>query len=242
MKTLVLILHYNTLDLTNSLYESLDSFQENLYDLFILNNGSDQNHKSEYSSLYTNKNLYFGGGLNWAFDYVLKNPKYDSLLFLNSDLILEGKNFVKTLRKEMFDKNFKILSSSILVEAGTPGCKWQQMSNWKSNDTRQVEWVDFQCPMFHIDFISYIKSFDDDLIYGWGQDSYSGFVCKNKKWKIGVTDKIGVEHLDSVTEKKTKGKSKLAKLQSDGHIRFLKKNDLVEVDTKLRKNAKRYKF
>ena len=65
MKTLALILHCNTLDLTNSLYESLAPVANELYDLYVLDNGSDENKKSRYPSLFTNENLYFGGGLNW---------------------------------------------------------------------------------------------------------------------------------------------------------------------------------
>ena len=109
MKTLVLILHYNTLELTNSLYESLSKYKSNDYDLFILNNGSDKENESNYPSLNTGKNLYFGGGLDWAFKYMLKNKQYDSLLFLNSDLKIQGENFVTLLRKELFDNNLNVI-------------------------------------------------------------------------------------------------------------------------------------
>ena len=87
MKTLVIILHYNTPDLTDSLYESLSPCAGQSYDLFVLDNRSDSDKKSCYHSLETGENKYFGGALNWSFEYVLKNDEYDSLLFLNSDII-----------------------------------------------------------------------------------------------------------------------------------------------------------
>jgi hypothetical protein len=241
MKTLAVILHYNTLDLTNSLYASLAPYQKDYYDLLVLDNGSEEAHISEYPSLYTNKNLFFGGGLNWAFSYVLQRPEYDSLLLLNSDLILDGKDFVKTLRDELFQNNFKIISPSIIKEAGTPGCKWRQMSNHGSNGSRDVRWIDFQCPMFHTDFIKHVKAFDEDLKYGWGQDSYSGLICEDNGWGIGVTDKVGVEHLDSVTEKRTKGIGKFRSLQMAGMNHFMKKNNIEDQDQQLRAWAKNYK-
>ena len=58
-KTLVLILHYNTPEMTDSLYESLSPYTGEVYDLFVLDNGSDEGKKSKHPSLETKKNLYF---------------------------------------------------------------------------------------------------------------------------------------------------------------------------------------
>ena len=238
-KTLALILHYNTPDMTNTLYESLSPYMGDDYDLFVLDNGSDGDKKSTHPSLKTGYNGYFGGGLNWAFNYVIEHEEYDSLLFLNSDLILDGNDFVKTLRLGMFENDFKIVSPSILVEGGSPGCKWKQMSNWKSSMTREVKWIDFQCPMFSRDFILHLGQFDERLKYGWGQDVYSGYVCEKVGWKVGVCDLVGVDHLDSVTEK-LEGKRKLAKLQKTNMRYFFNDNEL-DLDF-LRNWAKNYEF
>ena len=116
VKTLVLILHCNTPEVTDSLYESLSPYMGDDYDLFVLDNGSDKDKKSKHPSLETGDNLYFVGGLNWAFRYVREHGEYDSLMFLNSDLILDGKDFVKSLRREMFANDFKIISPSLIEE------------------------------------------------------------------------------------------------------------------------------
>ena len=241
MKTLALILHYNTKEMTDSLYESLITNDKSLYDIFVLDNGSDIKEKSNYPSLSTKENLFFGGGLNWAFDYILKNNQYDSLLFLNSDLIIEKKDFVKNLRNEMFENNLKIISPSIAKEKGNPGCKWQQMCNWGTGGVRTVEWVDFQCPLFHIDFIDHVRYFDEDLKYGWGQEIFSGIICKKNKWEIGVSDNLDIEHLDSVTEKKfNKGFGRIKKLQFKGMNDFFQKENLVEELEEFRNRARIY--
>jgi len=212
--------------MTNSLYESLSPYAGQSYDLFVLDNGSDEDKKSKHPSLETGHNGYFGGGLNWAFNYVIKHEEYDSLLFLNSDLILEGRGFVKTLRDEMFNNDFKIMSPSILLERGEPCCwDWKQMQNWGSSAPREVKWIDYQCPMFSREFISHINQFDDQLKYGWGQDVYSGYICEKVGWKIGVCDLVGVEHLDAVTEKLV-GKRKLVKLQRKNMGYFFNDNGI----------------
>ena len=54
----------------------------------------------EASNNSNRDNLYWGGGLNWAFNYVLEHDEYDSLLFLNVDLTLNGNDFVKKLKSK----------------------------------------------------------------------------------------------------------------------------------------------
>jgi GT2 family glycosyltransferase len=204
MKTLVLILHYNTLDLTNSLYESLEQFQSDDYDLFILNNGAEKDQDSEYPSLYTNENLYFGGGLNWAFKYMIEHTEYDSLLFLNSDLIIEGENFVKILRNEMFKNDLKIASFSLIENFVNTQTKtvYPQMGNWKSEEIRLVPWVDFQCPLIHRDLIEKIGGFSSKIKFGYAHHFICAFVCEENDWRIGVSDKKLVTHIGAQTATK----------------------------------------
>lgn len=203
MKTLALILHYNTPDMTDSLYESLSPYVDGIYDLFVLDNGSDEDRKSKYPSLEVGRNGYFGGGLNWAFNYILEHGEYDSLLFLNSDLILDGKDFVKLLRREMFENDFKLVSPSIWEDSGGKNIGCPQIQNWKTNICRDVRWFDFQCPMFHRDIIEHIGQFDQELKLGYGQHLICGFVCEEQAWKVGVTDNLFIRHLGSATMKHT---------------------------------------
>jgi hypothetical protein len=204
VKTLVLILHYNTLDLTNSLYESLEQFQSDDYDLFILNNGAEKEQDSEYPSLYTNENLYFGGGLDWAFKYMIEHTEYDSLLFLNSDLIIEGENFVKILRNEMFKNDLKIASFSLIENFVDTKTKtvYPQMANWKSEEIRLVPWVDFQCPLLHRELIEKIGGFSSKIKFGYAHHYICAFVCEENNWRIGVSDKKVVTHIGAQTATK----------------------------------------
>lgn len=200
-KTLAVILNYNTPELTNRLYESLKPYEENYYDLVVLDNGSPVDGKSKYTAYELDQNVYYGGGLNAGFHLTLTNEQYDSLLFLNSDLIIHGYNFVKTLRKEMFDNNYKLLSPSI-IQPQTEQCYWKCMHNWNSDVTRVVPWIDFQCPLIHIDLIKAIHQFDSKLNFGWGNDVYVGMVCKDNDWKIGVVDFCAAVHLNGYTIQK----------------------------------------
>ena len=109
MKTLAVIYNHNLPDLTDQLFESLEAHRDDSYDLIIIDNGSTPEGKSKYTTHETGQNVYFGGALNLAMQLFLENKEYDSLLSLNNDLILHGGNFVKSLRKAMFEEDYRIL-------------------------------------------------------------------------------------------------------------------------------------
>lgn len=212
MKTLAIILNHNTPDLTNALYEELKPYENDLYDLFVLDNGSSNEGKSKYSTKELKKNLFFGGALNYAFDWFLKNQKmYDSLLFMNSDIVVHGPQYIKTLRKEMFDHNLMIVSPCIIGNwVGIAPLKMHKHMNcWGSKKIRLVKYVDFQTPLFHGDFIREVKSFPTELMFGIGQDHLSGLKCEDKSWKIGVIDWCVAYHEWAATIRSGRGPMKL---------------------------------
>ena len=114
MKTLAVIYNHNLPEMTNKLWEELKPHERDDYDLILIDNGSTDEGKSKYTTHETGQNTYFGGALNIALQFFLDSTEYDSLLSLNNDLVLQGNNFVKTLREEMFSNDFKIVSPSVL--------------------------------------------------------------------------------------------------------------------------------
>jgi Ca2+-binding RTX toxin-like protein len=200
MKTLAVIYNHNMPEITDSLWESLKPYERNDYDLILIDNGSRNDCKSRYTTHETGQNTYFGGALNIAMQFFIESiDKYDSLLSLNNDLILQGPNFVRTLRNEMFRGDYKIISPCVLQVNNQ--CKWKYMHCWNTNNTRDVKWVDFQAPLLHKDFILYMQQFPDKLIYGWGQDVLSGIICEQQRWKVGVVDKCPLIHHSAQTYK-----------------------------------------
>lgn len=204
MKTLVVILNYNVPALTDQLYRSLKPFESNVYDLMVLDNCSPAGGKSQYTTLETEENCYFGGALNLMFSFFKENKQYDSLMFLNNDVILHGYNYVKEMRNIMFSQNYTILSPSMLQPEENQ-CFWRQMHNYNSKSVRDVRWVDFFAPMFNRSFLEYIDQFPNELMFGWGQDVLSGIKCVENGLKIGVVDWCPVIHMSSMTFRDGKG-------------------------------------
>ena len=161
MKTLVVIYNHNLPDMTNNLWEALYPHRRDDYDMILIDNGSREDGKSKYTTHETGQNTYFGGALNIALDYFLSSDKYDSLLSLNNDLVIQGDNFVRSLRKQLVG-DYKIISPCVLQNESQ--CKWKYMHCWNSTKVRDVKWVDYQAPLLHRDFIEKVKQFPDELI------------------------------------------------------------------------------
>tara|TARA_R110002020_G_scaffold267101_3_gene482217 strand:- start:4994 stop:5725 length:732 start_codon:yes stop_codon:yes gene_type:complete len=243
MKTLAVIYNHNMPEMTDSLWESLKPYERNDYDLILIDNGSKQEGKSKNTTHETGQNTYFGGALNIALQFFLESDKYDSLLSLNNDLILQGSNFVRTLRKEMFNGDYKIISPSILQVKNQ--CKWKYMHCWNSSTTRDVKWVDFQAPLLHKDFINKIQQYPDELIYGWGQDMLSGIICDQEGWKVGVVDKCPLIHHSAQTYKE--GKSDLdlttyCRNAEGGMFNYFQNKNLMDKFNEFRHLSANYKY
>lgn len=203
MKTLVVIYNHNMPDLTDQLFESLKPYETGLYDTIVIDNGSKPDGKSRYSTYETEKNCYFGGALNLAMHLFKENTQYDSMISLNNDIILHGFNFVKEMRKIMFEQDYTILSPCVLQpEKGQ--CHWKSMLNWGATEVRDVKWVDFQAPMIHRRYLDAMEQFPNELMYGWGQDILSGIVCEENNWKVGVVDWLPIIHFSAFTYRSEK--------------------------------------
>ena len=244
MKTLAIILNHNLPEYTNFLYNELKKHQTESYDVLIFDNASSYEGQPDVVHLQTLENCYFGGAMNLVFDFILENEEYDSLLFLSNDVILHGYNFVDTLRKEMFEQDYTILSPSVLQVRLEPDM-WKQMHNYGTQNVRQVPWVDFMSPLIHRRLIEEIKQFDNRLIYGWGLDIYAGLVCEQKDWKIGIVDYLTIAHLVAKTTKE--GKSNITfeeycRLAQTGMDDFFISNNINNEKHRLMQEAQTYKI
>jgi hypothetical protein len=248
MKTLAFILNYNTPDMTDRLYESLAPYCGDICDLLILDNGSDKNLRSKYPTIHIKENCYWGGGLSFAFEYVLSHEQYDSLIFLNSDINLNGENFIKTLREDIFVNDYAMASpcvTDLLVGKKQKSNRhsnsvFRQMANWYTNDCRTVKMLDLQCPIFHRKVIEKIKSFDSLLNYGWGIGFYCGHVCEKYGWKTCVDDRIHIEHIGQASWEGGKMNSKFEMDAENRMMKFLKRKRLISNYKKFMKEVRLY--
>ena len=243
-KTLVVIYNHNMPDLTDQLFESLKPYENGLYDTVIIDNGSKSEGKSKYTTFETESNCYFGGALNLAMELFKDNDQYDSMISLNNDIILHGFNYVKEMRKVMFEQDYTILSPCVLQpEKGQ--CHWKSMLNWGATQVRDVKWVDFQAPMIHRRYLDVMPQFPNELMYGWGQDILSGIVCDENNWKVGVLDWLPIIHFSAFTYRSEKSDLKVSEYsqKAEGNMfKYFQDNNLIPKVAEFRNASENYKY
>jgi hypothetical protein len=198
---LVATLNHNLPELTDNLVNQLKKDPYYQYcELMVVDNGSKGNMaKSTTHQLDTN--VFFGGGINVVVDYFL-STKHEYLYFLNNDLIFHGPSFLSTSLREAKESNASVYSPSV-INASTEQCHWKQMWNW-GRGLREVQWIDFQCPLIHRSVLELIKQYPNELIYGWGIDFYTGCITEENNLKTVVSDNHTICHLNSQTFKQNK--------------------------------------
>lgn len=197
-KTAVVILNHNLPEFTDRLVELLSPYSGDEYDVIVLDNGSSRDGKSQYTKYEIEKNCYYGGGFEVARQLVLNNPDYDSLLFMNNDLVLSGYNFVHKLRKSL-DK-YGVVSPCFFNIEPDGQCHWKTMHNW-AYGVRNVPFVDMQCPLIRRDVLELMGTTDTDLLMGWGIDAYMAIVCQQNRIAMAVDDTVSMLHYNSLTVK-----------------------------------------
>lgn len=199
MKSLVIIIHYNTIDFTDSLYEMLKPYERDDYDLAVLDNGSQEGKSSKYSTYRSDVNTGYGGGLDLSMQLLLDSPEYDSVAVLNSDLILNGYYCIKTLREQLFSRDDLMIVSPCVIQPKRTQCHWKSMHCWNATELRVVPSIDFQFVLMKRQFVEKVKAFNSH--YGWVQDMMASFACEDNGWVMGIVDWVPVVHLENATVK-----------------------------------------
>ena len=196
---LLATLNYNQPELTDNLVKQLkrdNTFSQ--HELMVVDNGSTK----ELAKSTTHKlpeNIFFGGGLNVVMNYFLSTNQ-DYLVLFNNDLIFHGPRLIENMLSEIKEHNLDIYSPSN-TNSDKDQCHWKQMWNWGTKSVREVDFIDFMCPIFSRKFVEVIKQFPNELFLGWGPDFYAGIFAQENRFKIGVSDNITLTHLVSQTFK-----------------------------------------
>lgn len=202
MKVLASTLNHNLPELTDNLAEQLRRSKFTDYELMVVDNGSKEP-IAKSTTHVSPENTFFGGGVNLILDYFLNDTNHEYLYIFNNDLIFHGHGFLEQSIREAQEAGADVYSPSV-INTSIEQCAWKQMHCWGTGRTREVKWIDFQCPMLSRRLCEHIKRYPDELVYGWGVDFYSGMVCQQKGWKTVVSDNNSICHLNSQTLKLNK--------------------------------------
>lgn len=123
----IIIVNYNTRDLTNQTIDSIIKHTENIdYEIIVVDNSSDKNQQCMYKNeqvkiLPDIDNHGFGHACNVG----AKASKGELLLFLNSDTLINDNSLMKCVQYMKNNQSIGVLGARILLRDGTldHGCK-----------------------------------------------------------------------------------------------------------------------
>jgi len=240
-KSLIIILHYNTTHYTDNLYEMLFPYQQSgNYTLAVLDNGSDEGKSSKYTTWKSEEWGGYGTGLDLALQLFIENKEYDSFVLLNSDLVLHGYNFIKTLRQQLFSREDLMIVSPCVIKPEKAQTYWKQMHCFNSTALREVPFVDYQCAFMKREFAEKVQSFGST--YGWVQDIMTGLICEDNKWKIGVCDWLPIVHIGNGTVKDNPKLSNYNILAQQEMDRYFLEKGLTDRVNQLKLKSIGYKY
>lgn len=123
----IIIVNYNTRDLTNQTIDSIIKYTENIdYEIIVVDNSSDKKQQCKYKNeqvtvLLDIENHGFGHACNVG----AKEAKGRFLLFLNSDTLIHDNSLMKCVKYMKNNQDIGVLGARILLRDGTldHGCK-----------------------------------------------------------------------------------------------------------------------
>lgn len=197
-KTLAIILHFNSTQHTDTLYQLLKPYERDDYDLQVWDNGSDEGRSSRFTTHRLEKNIYFGGAFDAAMGYFLEHPEYDSFLFINSDIILQADGFIRGLRNQLFINDDIKAVTPCVIQAKLDQGPWKQTHCWHSPYGRKVLWADPQFLLMKRELVEILYPLNNS--YGFGIEVFIGLACESRiGWLIWVMDNYPVLHMGAGT-------------------------------------------
>lgn len=196
-KTLAIILHFNSTQHTDTLYQLLKPYEQDEYDLQVWDNGSEPGRFSRFTTHTLEKNIYFGGAFDAAMSYFLEHPQYDSFLFINSDIILQADGFIRGLRAILLNTSGLGAISPCVIQSKLDQGPWKQSHCWHSHLPRSVRWMDPQFLLMKRELVEVLYPLNNS--YGFGIEVFIGLACEDRGWKIGVMDNYPILHVGAGT-------------------------------------------
>lgn len=130
----VVILHYQTLELTRQCIDSVIETDNNVNIVVVDNgsaNGSGDIIKKEYEQydniniISSDKNIGFSRGNNLGYEF-LKKSKCEFIVLLNNDTILRQKDFFRKIEADYEETKFDIMGPMVLDKYGNISTKYPQ--------------------------------------------------------------------------------------------------------------------
>jgi hypothetical protein len=195
------ILNYNMPEITNNLVNQIKKLVKIDYKLIVLDNGSEKNKISKYTTDRKEINTRLTGGMNNILEISKKhNPDYVWLCTNDIKLEYEIDIFDDMINKMKKDKNLGILHPSLIEPVKNYAYQWMIKKCNEKGYTKNHYTYDIIAPIFSKEALNIIDwKFDNKFIYGWGLDYESAYQIRKNGLSIGIDFDVLLSHQTSIT-------------------------------------------
>ena len=201
MKTVFFVLSYNNTLMTDRLVENLQRVVEGEFSLVVLDNGSDEDKISTYTTHRIEKNVRMTGGFNEGIKIVKREyPDYDNIWFFTNDCFFVENGVCPLKSSEKFLKKHPKIGILHPSESSEVKVIYDVHHDAKIKGVKLVTEYDIVCPIFTKEAIEAMGGeFNPRLYQGWGLDHESSFLVRKAGLDVGINHEIIVGHNTSST-------------------------------------------
>lgn len=202
MKTIGLVLSYNNPAMTNRLVENIwNEFTREFTELIVLDNGSDKDKVSEYTTHYIDKNCRMTGGFNHGIELIEKeHPDYDNIWFFTNDCYFEHNGTCPLTVAESFIEKYPQIGILHPSESHSVNVCYDVHNDTNIKGVKLVIEYDIVCPLFTKAAIKAMGGkFNSRLYQGWGLDHESSFLVRKAGLDVGINHLTVIGHNTSST-------------------------------------------
>ena len=201
MKTIGLILSYNNPEMTDRLVENIKQTFASSFEYIVLDNGSESDKISQYTTDYLPINIRMTRGFNSGIDIINeKHPDYDNIWFFTNDCFFYQAQYCPLEISEQFLKKYPDIGILHPSESNEVQVCFDVHHDEKIQGAKIIEEYDFVCPIITRKALEIMGGkFDDKLYHGWGIDYESSYLVRKAGMVVAINHLLQIGHNTSST-------------------------------------------
>lgn len=201
MKTIAIVLSYNNPMMTDRLVKNIHSVIKKHMDVIVLDNGSDEDKISLYTTHKIENNCRMTLGFNRGIEIVSKEySDYDNIWFFTNDCYFIDNGKCPLESSEFFIDKYPSIGILHPSENHDVNVIYDVHNDPSIDGVKIVVHYDIVCPIFTRRAIEAIGgNFNEKLYQGWGLDYESSFLVRKAGLQVGINHRTIIGHDTSST-------------------------------------------
>lgn len=185
--------------MTDRLFENIQKIFKKKMECIVLDNGSDQDKVSKYTTHHIKNNLRMTGGFNQGIE-IIQEMDYDNIWFFTNDCYFEDNGICPLESSESFLLEYPEIGILHPSESRSVNVCYDVYQDSSIDGVKLVTEYDIVCPIFTKKAIESMGGkFNPKLYQGWGLDHESSFLVRKAGMVVGINHQIVIGHDTSST-------------------------------------------